>query len=221
MDTKFTTNYETNLFIEKYLKNFNPLRTYRNPQIINRNWNEIVKDLRAPNVNEDDIQLYVRNNFSGKKNYHSYSDTLYWHIVADVVKLIGNYECQLDIKHDNTYLVAHHNTYEFFGKEVQNFHKLICICRPCHNKFHNNEGFVNPSLYDAFTLLNNKCVETEEMKEFMVRNQIYETITIDEPSPKSPIIFNDAFASQKQMNYDLYILNQMLDRKKISIKQKQ
>lgn len=132
----FNTNEETIAFIEKYLSEEKYSFYTRDAETIEYNWKQINEDLYRPNVNENDIARYIQKYFS-YKNYYKFRDTLYWFIVSQKVKLIAEFKCMFNHKHDNSNLNAHHGDYEFLhGREVQKINLLICLCKNCHEAFH-------------------------------------------------------------------------------------
>jgi hypothetical protein len=149
MDFKFHTNPETIVFIEKYLQtNHEPIYTNRNKELIEENWKQINADLYKTNVDENAIQLYIEWNLSFD-NYWKFKNTLYWYICSDKIKALNDFLCSNDIRHAPYKLVAHHNSYQNHGREIQHIndamaHKcrydIVCICESCHNELHKKEN---------------------------------------------------------------------------------
>lgn len=65
--------------------------------------------------------------------YKEYIQSWEWKLRADETKRLANYRCQVCNSDEN--LNAHHRTYERLGNELQI--DLICLCRKCHDLFHN------------------------------------------------------------------------------------
>lgn len=68
--------------------------------------------------------------------YKKYLTTDYWKMVSEQAKHNANYKCQLCGK-TNCQLNVHHNTYEHKGEEFLHMEDLICLCKECHESFHN------------------------------------------------------------------------------------
>lgn len=70
-------------------------------------------------------------------SYHEHLKTEYWREVARRVKSAAGFKCQVcNSPHD---LVAHHRTYAHIGDELNFLGDLICLCAPCHERFHKIE----------------------------------------------------------------------------------
>lgn len=66
--------------------------------------------------------------------YSEYLQTDYWKAVADAVKKRDGYRCVICNSRDS--LVAHHRSYAHRGNELDHLDDLSCMCRPCHENFH-------------------------------------------------------------------------------------
>ncbi len=70
-------------------------------------------------------------------NYHEHLKTEYWREVARRVKTAAGFKCQ--VCNSPRDLVAHHRTYAHVGDEMNHLGDLICLCAPCHERFHQVE----------------------------------------------------------------------------------
>lgn len=70
----------------------------------------------------------------GKLEYQKFLNTDYWKEVARKVKEAADWRCQ--ICNSREQLEAHHRTYEHHGNELEHLGDLICLCRKCHQRFH-------------------------------------------------------------------------------------
>lgn len=185
------TNYETQIFIEKYLDE----KGYpsKNPTHIETMWDMINIDFKSPGVNSEDVAKYIKDYLAGKENYSKFTPTLYWTIIADWVKLIKGFTCMIWTEHNimkypNLEFVAHHPNYKVIhGYELQMVHELICLCQPCHSHFHNRLLFGE-----------------EKMFTIVVHNK--------EDIFKTPII------TEKYIAYQISVLNYLVDTKNFRIK---
>lgn len=111
---------------EEYINN------YLNPD---NSWNDGIKPyqkrqyLREAYVDWKKIKEYICD-----MDYHEFLKTPYWKAIAESVKRYHNYTCQLCNGTEG--LSVHHKTYENHGDELHNMKDLICLCKHCHEKFH-------------------------------------------------------------------------------------
>lgn len=189
----FTTNYETKKFIEKYLDEQGC--STRNPKAIEKLWYEITADLNGSDVNADHIASYIKKYLSYENYSSKFLQTLYWVIVSDWVKLLANFKCKMFTAHNAESLVTHHPNYnEIHGYEIQDVHLLVCLCKVCHDKFHDKYNNITPVV----------MVRNEEKSLFGNNddNNIF----------KTPII------TQKYIGYQLSVLNYYKSKIKLQIK---
>ena len=112
----------TDLYITRYL----------NPD---NSWKEGVKpskkrqELRSYYVDWKKIKEYICD-----MDYHEFLKTPYWKAIAESVKQYHNYRCQLCNGTEG--LSVHHASYDNHGDELNNLKDLICLCKDCHEKFH-------------------------------------------------------------------------------------
>ena len=105
---------------------------YLNP---NKSWKDGVKpyekreSLRAIYVDWQEIKEYICG-----MDYHEFLMTPYWKAIADSVKRYHNHKCQLCGGTEG--LSVHHASYENHGDELHHLKDLICLCKDCHEKFH-------------------------------------------------------------------------------------
>ena len=66
--------------------------------------------------------------------YKSFLLTPYWKAIAEQVKRRAENKCQICGK--NTLLNVHHRTYENHGMELYYQKDLICLCKDCHEVYH-------------------------------------------------------------------------------------
>jgi 5-methylcytosine-specific restriction endonuclease McrA len=69
-----------------------------------------------------------------QEQYAEYLKTDYWKAVAEEVKRLAGYRCQ--VCNSPNFLAAHHRTYANRGKEMDNLGDLTCLCGSCHSLFH-------------------------------------------------------------------------------------
>lgn len=67
-------------------------------------------------------------------DYHDFLQTPYWKAVAESVKKYHGFRCQLCNGTEG--LSVHHKSYDIHGDELHNMKDLVCLCRDCHEKFH-------------------------------------------------------------------------------------
>lgn len=67
--------------------------------------------------------------------YEDFLRTPYWVAIAAHVRQRNHYMCEMCGATNKT-LHVHHPYYSFHGEELQNTHKLKCLCEDCHKKFH-------------------------------------------------------------------------------------
>lgn len=196
MQYKINTNNETKRFLKKYLVEDKDVDTTgRNPYAIREAWEQIVADLYATGVNEDDIGWYIKQYYSGKYGYKVlFVKTLYWRIVADWVKLLANFRCKIYTDHDNSKLEAHHPGYYFHGYEIQNVHLLVCLCEKCHELFHNG---VPPLVVSE----ENDAVPVMGSNLLFINDNSFEAVVI----------------RQRFLAYQISVLNYYINKKDISI----
>ena len=117
-----TKKENTKIYIERYL----------NP---NNSWKEGIKpfnkrrELDAIWVDWKEIKNYICG-----MDYHDFLQTPYWKAIAESVKQYHNYKCQLCNGTEG--LSVHHASYENHGDELHHLKDLICLCKDCHEKFH-------------------------------------------------------------------------------------
>jgi hypothetical protein len=80
-------------------------------------------------------------------DYQDYLQSLHWQRLAEETKRLAGYRCQVCNSADE--LCAHHRTYERRGDELQS--DLICLCRDCHEKFH-EKGKYERIIADDFSI---------------------------------------------------------------------
>lgn len=66
--------------------------------------------------------------------YHDYLRSDAWKVVARTVKEHAGFRCQVCNSPDD--LVAHHRSYAHLGDEMNHLGDLTCLCRPCHERYH-------------------------------------------------------------------------------------
>lgn len=66
--------------------------------------------------------------------YQEFLKTEYWSVIRAVAVSRAHGKCQLCFKRG--LLHTHHKTYEHRGREYAHMDDLICLCRECHQKFH-------------------------------------------------------------------------------------
>lgn len=64
--------------------------------------------------------------------YQDYLQTEHWKEISKETKRLADYRCQ--VCNSDKELNVHHRTYERKGHELQS--DLICLCRSCHELFH-------------------------------------------------------------------------------------
>lgn len=108
------------------------IETYLNP---NYSWKAGVKnyvkmqELETLWIDKEEIKDYICG-----MNYHDFLMTPYWKAIAEKVKRYHNLRCQLCGSTEG--LSVHHATYENHGDELHHLKDLICLCKDCHEKFH-------------------------------------------------------------------------------------
>lgn len=108
------------------------IENYLNP---NRTWNEGVKanekrhHLRDVYVDWKKISDHIK-----QMDYHDFLVTPYWKAIAESVKNYHGHRCQLCNGTEG--LSVHHKSYDIHGDELHNMKELVCLCRDCHEKFH-------------------------------------------------------------------------------------
>jgi len=226
MDFEFITNKETNEFIEKYLQmNHPPINTNRDELLIESNWQKINADLVKPNVNEDDIFLYVKA-FLSDENRDKFDNTLYWYICADKIKSLNWFYCFFNKKHDRSILIAHHNSYINHGREVQHINEamvgncpfdLVCICDPCHAREHNrkpNEKKINGSMYVSQNGINNLDAMINEVKIFNTYKSKLPVVNLPVVNQEDTSIEN-SIRTQRIISVHLEEINMLLNKPNI------
>jgi hypothetical protein len=68
------------------------------------------------------------------QEYQAYLNTDYWKNVAQEVKRLAGFRCQ--ICNGQNRLNAHHRTYIHRGSEMDHLGDLICLCVTCHRIYH-------------------------------------------------------------------------------------
>lgn len=101
----------------------------------NNSWKEGIKpyqkrkDLQDTCVDWGKIKDYIC-----EMDYHDFLQTPYWKGIAENVKRFHDYRCQLC---DGTEgLSVHHKNYDIHGDEIHHMKDLVCLCKDCHEKFH-------------------------------------------------------------------------------------
>lgn len=108
------------------------IETYLNPEC---SWKEGAKpylkrqELSKYNVDWNKIKTYICG-----MDYHEFLRTPYWKAIAESVKQYHGYRCQLCNGTEG--LSVHHKTYEIHGDELNHLKDLVCLCKDCHEKFH-------------------------------------------------------------------------------------
>lgn len=108
------------------------IKRYLDP---NNSWKEGVKtyekrrDLQQISVDWQKIKDYICD-----MDYHDFLQTPYWKAIAESVKNYHGYRCQLCNGTEG--LSVHHKSYDIHGDELHNLKDLVCLCRDCHEKFH-------------------------------------------------------------------------------------
>lgn len=69
--------------------------------------------------------------------YDDFLLTPYWKAIAEKVRYRAKHKCQLCNGTEG--LSVHHSTYEHHGDELNHLEDLICLCRDCHEKFHERD----------------------------------------------------------------------------------
>lgn len=116
------------------------IQTYLNPE---NSWKEGVKpytkrnDLQCVYVDRQKIRDYIRD-----MDYHDFLQTPYWKAVAESVKQYHNYRCQLCNGTEG--LSVHHKSYDIHGDELYHMKDLVCLCKKCHEKFHDIDNSNQP-----------------------------------------------------------------------------
>lgn len=77
-------------------------------------------------------------------DYQEYLQTEHWLRLAEETKRLAGYRCQ--VCNSPLDLCAHHRTYEHRGDELQS--DLICLCRDCHERFHEKGKYEKVTEYD-------------------------------------------------------------------------
>lgn len=67
-------------------------------------------------------------------DYSDFLQTPYWKAIAESVRKYHNYTCQ--ICNGTEGLSVHHKTYDHHGDELHHMKDLVCLCKDCHEKFH-------------------------------------------------------------------------------------
>lgn len=67
-------------------------------------------------------------------SYYEYLKTPEWANVARTVKERAGFRCQVCNRAND--LVAHHRSYAHLGDEMNHLGDLTCLCRPCHDLYH-------------------------------------------------------------------------------------
>lgn len=67
-------------------------------------------------------------------NYYDYLKSAEWQQIARQVKERAGFRCQVCNSQER--LVAHHRSYAHLGDETANMGDLVCLCTPCHERFH-------------------------------------------------------------------------------------
>jgi phage terminase large subunit GpA-like protein len=70
-------------------------------------------------------------------SYQDYLQTPYWKEVSRAVKKRFGWRCGVCNSPQN--LEAHHRTYEHKGSEMDHLDDLICLCKICHQIFHDGK----------------------------------------------------------------------------------
>ena len=127
---------ENDLIFERKKKEIentkNYIETYLNA---NNSWKEGVKqwekweDICTNCVDREIIAEHIK-----KMDYHDFLKTPYWNAVSGQVMKRNNYKCQLCGKQGE--LNVHHPNYSIHGYEAENIHRLMCLCKDCHNNCH-------------------------------------------------------------------------------------
>ena len=81
--------------------------------------------------------------------YLEFLDTPYWRAVSRLVKARCGNLCQKCGRPGGKYrqLEVHHLSYKHHGKESKHLSDLICLCRECHRKLHQDKRVTYPRLY--------------------------------------------------------------------------
>lgn len=121
-NNKSITKEKTDYFIDNYL---NPekvwpdgMRTY-----------EKINSLKGWYFDKVRIRSHILS-----MKYDDFLLTPYWKAIAEQVKKRADYKCQICGK--NTLLNVHHRTYDNHGMELYYQEDLICLCKDCHEIFH-------------------------------------------------------------------------------------
>lgn len=113
----------TLFFIQNYL---NPKNAWTVPQ--SQWFRELLISLHG--TRSEEVALAIRS-----LAYHDFLATPYWKAVARQIRYLAGFSCSL-CPEKNKPLVVHHRTYERHGYEHLNLSDLICLCDPCHARFH-------------------------------------------------------------------------------------
>jgi len=71
------------------------------------------------------------------ESYQDYLKSDEWKEKANAAKERAGWQCQINAKHSNKILHAHHRTYERIGNELDS--DITVLCDSCHRKAHNKE----------------------------------------------------------------------------------
>lgn len=105
-----------------------------------KHWKEGIKTyqkihcLHGYNVDKRRITDYIR-----QMDYYDFLETPYWKAISEKVKYKAGFRCQICNKEGA--LVTHHRTYEHHGDELNHMEDLICLCKECHEKYHNKNKY--------------------------------------------------------------------------------
>lgn len=82
----------------------------------------------------DDVDRNVIAKYILSMPYREFLQTPYWKAISQKVMANANFRCQICNSNEN--LNVHHRTYEHHGYELYYMEDLICLCKNCHEKYH-------------------------------------------------------------------------------------
>ena len=121
----FPLKENTNIFIEAFL--------CPDPGGVDPYW-ENMKELYQ--VSDKDAIAERIKELRREEGYDAFLNTRYWKLLSKHVREVAGLSCQLCGRCDEA-LHCHHRTYKHFGYEIEFWKEdLICLCKDCHEKFH-------------------------------------------------------------------------------------
>lgn len=123
---------ESKITIKEHTENF--IATYLNPEYSFKNEVKPFQYFQMVQIallRCDKIKVFE---YASKMFYYDFLKTPYWHAVRYKIIQKSNFKCSLC--NSNHSLQVHHRSYENRGYEIDTQKDLICLCKNCHEKFH-------------------------------------------------------------------------------------